>query len=315
MKKSIVTVLALFAAVSLWAQDLSSVTTTYNSAASAYSAKDFATAAKDFEQVIDQGTDIEEAANLVATAKSMLPKSYFMMGGMFVQGKNYDEALVNFQKSAELAELYGDNAQLNKSKGWVAKVYQIQGGDAFNSKDYETAVKFFSLGYAADPRNTEMALNLAMSYCEMGDYAQGMDVYEDIAALTNPKYADAVDKAREMMTLYTNNEVARLQAANDYDGILAMTDALLAKHPANALAQKVRVQAYASKKDYNKVIETAPAAAEAQTEPDDASTVYYLLGLAYNAKEMKPQAIEALRKVVAGPSVDAAKTALAELTK
>lgn len=315
MKKLFVTVFALFAASVLWAQDISSVTTVYNDAAKAFSAKDFAAAAKGFEQVIDQGMDIEEAANLVATAKSMLPKSYFLMGGGAVKMKNFDEALSDFQKSAELAELYGDNSQLAKSKTWVAKIYQIQGGDAFNNKDYATAVEFFSKGYAVDPRNTDMALNLAMSYCEMGDYAKGMDVYEDIAALTNPKYEAAVQKAREMMTLYTNNEVARMQAANDYDGIIAMSDALLEKHPANALAQKVRIQAYASKKDFGKVIEQAPAAAQAQTDVDDASTIYYLLGLAYNAREMKPQAIEALRKVTDGPSVDAAKTALAELTK
>ena len=40
-----------------------------------------------------------------------------------------------------------------------------------------------------------------------------------------------------------------------------------------------------------------------------------LLGAAYNAKEMKPQAIEAFRKVTAGPAVESAKAALAELTK
>lgn len=35
----------------------------------------------------------------------------------------------------------------------------------------------------------------------------------------------------------------------------------------------------------------------------------------YDAKEMKPQAIEAFRKVTAGPAVESAKAALAELTK
>lgn len=94
-----------------------------------------------------------------------------------------------------------------------------------------------------------MALNLAMSYCELGKYAEGMAIYEDIAALTNPKYEDAVAKANEMMTLYTNNEVAKLQANNDYDGIIAMADALLAKNPASAVAHKVRLQAYSSKQD------------------------------------------------------------------
>ena len=302
----------LLAAVSLSAQD---VTAIYNEAAAAFGAKDFAGAAAKFEQVIEQGLDSEEAASLVATAKTTLPKCYFMMGGGAIRTKNYDEALKNFTKSAELAEHYGDMSQMAKANGWVAKIYQIQGGDAFNNKDYATAAGVFEKGYKADPDNTAMALNLAMSYCEMGEYEKGMDIYEAVAAKTHPKYADDAAKAKEMIALYTNNKVATLQAANDFDGIIAMADALLAKNAENALAQKVRLQAYASKKDYNKVIELGEAAAKVQTDPEDVSLMYLTLGAAYNAKEMKPQAIEAFRKVTAGPAVESAKAALAELTK
>lgn len=313
MKKLFVSVIALMAVVSLSAQDLTAV---YNEAAAAYGAKNFAAAATGFEKVIDEGIDNEEAASLVATAKSALPKCYFMMGGMAAQGQKYAEALTNFEKSAEKAELYGDMNQAAKAKGWVAKLYQMQGGEAFNSKDYAKAAEIFAKGYAADPRNTDMALNLAMSYCESGNYTKGMDVYENIVALgDNPKYAEAVAKANEMIALYTNNEVAKLQGANDFDGIITMADALLAKNPANALAEKVRLQAYASKKDYAKVIELGENAAAAQTDPEDKSLMFYTLGAAYNAKEMKPQAIAAFKQVTAGAAVEGAKAALAELTK
>lgn len=183
MKKLFVSVVALLAAVSLSAQD---VTAIYNEAAAAFGAKDFAGAAAKFEQVIEQGLDSEEAASLVATAKTTLPKCYFMMGGGAIRTKNYDEALKNFTKSAELAELYGDMSQMAKANGWVAKIYQIQGGDAFNNKDYATAAGVFEKGYKADPDNTAMALNLAMSYCEMGEYEKGMDIYEAVAARRTP---------------------------------------------------------------------------------------------------------------------------------
>ena len=124
MKKLLVSVIALFGAVSLSAQD---VTAIYNEAAAAFGAKNFTEAAAKFEQVIDQGMDNESAASMVATAKSTLPKCYFMLGGGALKTKNYDEALKNFEKSAELAELYGDMNQMAKSNGWVAKIYQIQG--------------------------------------------------------------------------------------------------------------------------------------------------------------------------------------------
>ena len=318
MKKLFVLAIALLAAVSLPAQDLTAI---YNEAAAAYGAKNYAGAAAKFEQVIEQGMDSEEAASLVATAKKTLPNCYFYLGGA-LKAKNYDEALKNFTKSAELAELYGDMNQMAKANGWVAKMYQIQGGDAFNNKDYVTAAGIFEKGYKADPDNTDMALNLAMSYCEMfmntGDMAQyekGMDVYEAIAAKTHPKYAEAAAKAKEMMALYTTNMVAKLQEANNFDGIIAAADAMLAKNPTSALAEKVRLQAYANKKDFSKVIELADGAANAQTDPEDKSLMYYLLGAAYNAKEMKPQAIAAFQKVTAGPAAESAKAALAELSK
>ena len=285
MKKLLVSVIALFGAVSLSAQD---VTAIYNEAAAAFGAKNFTEAATKFEQVIDQGMDNESAASMVATAKSTLPKCYFMLGGGALK----------------------------------TKIYQIQGGDAFNNKDYATASEIFAKGYAADPDNTGMALNLAMSYCEMamssGDmsqYEKGMEIYEAVAAKTHPKYAEDAAKAKEDMALYTNNMVAKMQAANDFDGIIKMADDLLAKNPQSALAQNVRLQAYANKKDYAKVIELGQAAADAQTDPADKSLMYYLLGAAYNAKEMKPQAIAAFKQVTDGPAAENAKAALAELSK
>lgn len=312
MKKIFVSAVALMAALSLSAQD---VTTLYNEAGAAFNAKDFAGAAAKFEQVIDLGIDNEEVATQVATAKSTLPKCYYYLGGAAIKTKNYDEALKNFSKSAELAELYGDMSQAAKSNGWVAKIYQLQGGEAFNNKDYVTAAGIFEKGYKADPDNTAMALNLAMSYCEMGEYEKGMDIYEAIAAKTHPKYAQDVAKAKEMMALYTNNKVAGMQTAGDFDGIIKLADAQLEKNPTSALFQNVRLQAYANKKDYDKVIELAQAAADAQTEEEDKSLMYYLLGAAYNAKEMKAQAISAFQKVTAGPAAENAKTALAELQK
>lgn len=312
MKKFFVTVFALLAVCSLSAQD---VKTAYNEAAAAYGAKNFKVAAEKFEQVINDGMDVEDAASLVATAKTTLPKCYYQLGGRAFMAKNYDEALANFQKSAEAAELYGDMAQMNKANGWVAKIYQSQGGEAFNAKDYTTAAGIFEKGYAADPNNTGMALNLAMSYCEMGEYEKGMDVYETVASKTHPKYAEDAAKAKEMMALYTNNKVAELQGAGDFDGIIALADAQLAKNPASPLFQLVRVQAYLGKKDYAKVIETAPAAAEAQTDEADKSTVYYQLASAHNALSQRDQAIAAFKKVTAGPAAENAKAALAELNK
>ena len=52
-----------------------------------------------------------------------------------------------------------------------------------------------------------------------------------------------------------------------------------------------------------------------QTDDESKSAVYFNLGSAYNAKEMRDKAIEALKKVTAEPYATPAKAAVAELSK
>ncbi len=179
MKKLFVLVAALFAVCSLSAQDLKTV---FNEGGAAYTAKNFQLAAEKFEQVIAEGMDMPDMESTVASAKTYLPKCYYMLGGRAAQAKNLDVALENFTKAADKAELYGDATNADKYKVWVGRIYQMKGGEAFNSKDYATAVQVFEKGYAADQNNTAMALNLAMSYCELGEFEKGMDNYEVVAA-------------------------------------------------------------------------------------------------------------------------------------
>jgi tetratricopeptide (TPR) repeat protein len=115
--------------------------------------------------------------------------------------------------------------------------------------------------------------------------------------------------------MYTNNMVAGFQQSNDFDGMLAVAEQMLSVDPQNPTALKIRVQAYDGKKNYDQVIALAEEAAMYQVEAEDSSYLYYLLGVAYNAKEMKPQAIAALQNVTVGGSVEAAKAAIAELSK
>lgn len=317
MKKFFVSAIALLAACSLYAQDL---TTVYNDAVTAFNNKDNATAAAGFEKLINEEGE-DAAAGLdseIATAKKFLPVCYQRIGLAAASKQDFDTALENLNKGAEAAELYGEVSTLQKINGVRAKVYEAKGATAFNDKDYATASEVFALGYAANPRNTGMALNLAMSYCELGELDKGVEVYEAVIALAakNPdKYGEAAATATEKMNYYTTLKVAELQQSGDNDAIIAMAEGMLERNPESATAHKVRLQAYNAKKDYAKVIELGEAAANAQINDEDKSTVYYTLGLAYNAKEMKPQAIAALKQVTAGAAVEPAKAALAELTK
>ena len=322
MKKIFVTLFALLAVGFASAQ--SEIIAKFNEGATALQGKNYTAAITAFETVIDKGMDSEDSKVLtcVTTAKKYLPTCYQGVGLTAASQKNYDKAIEYLTKAAETAELYGNTTAKQKANMILAKVYQVQGGEAFNAKNYEAAAAVFEKGYKANPRNTEMALNLATSYCELGKYDEGMTIYDKVAAMPADKYAAAIEKAKSLKTLYTNNKVASLQQAGDFDGVIAMAEKLKASTP--ALAEKIRIEALSGKKDYAGVIASGETAAAAQATDEEKSAIYFLVGAAYNAQynasgnkdaALRDKAIATLKKVVAGDKVEAAKAALTELTK
>lgn len=315
MKKIILSFVALAAVMTAAAQ--SNVTELYNQGAKAMNDKNYTEAAKLFEQVVEEGMTSEEPTVMqqVENAKKYVVTSYRNLGLAAFKAGNHDEALEKLNVALDRAEEYSDAKGKTGVNAIIAGVYQAQGGNAFNNKEWAVAAEIFEKGYAANPKNTKMANWLGTCYCELGDFDKGMDVLSAVAANKAPRAAEDAAEAKRLMALYTNNRVAALQEAGDFDGIIAMADAMIAANEADAVAHKVRIQAYMSKKDYDKVIELGESAAAAQTEEDAKSDVYFTLGAAYNAKEMKPQAIAALQKVTAGANVAAAKESVADLSK
>lgn len=323
MKKLWISTLALFSVLAVSAQE-ADLTDIYSDAVAAYNVKDYATAVEGLATVIDRGMDMEdeEVQGWVATAKQILPNSYFMMGGAAFQQGDYDTALADFTRAAELAELYGDAQRMQKSKEWIANVYKVQGGEAYNAQDWPTAITIYSKAHAADPHNTEMALNLAASYAESAvagmeveQYLRSMEIYKQIAALDNPKFAEAVASATKQIDLYTTNMIAKMQGAGNDSALIALTDGMLAADQGDALAHRIRVQVLYAMKNYQGVIAAVPAAVAAQTADEARSDIYFTLGAAYNALSQAPQAIESFKKVTVGSNLAAAKQVVEQLSK
>ena len=301
MKKLIMTVVALMGATALFAQ--TDVVATFQQATANAKAGNYTEAIAQFEAVVEAGWDIMEPdANqlkAIQGSKKFIVTCYNKMGVAAVNAKEYEAAIEHFTNAANYAELYEDAAAMNKNKSMIGQVYQVQGADAFNSGDYATSIEVFSKGYAADPRNTEMALNLAESYFRSDMYQEGMKICTKIAGMNADKFADAIAEAQAKMDMYTNNEVAKLQMANDYDGIIAMA----AELEDAALAAKITMQAYYGKKDFGKMVEYSAVALEAQTTDEGRSDINYLLGVAYNEMGQFDAAIAAMQKVTAGNNV------------
>lgn len=321
MKKFVLMVVALMGLSFAQAQ---SVVENYNAATKAVEAKDYAKAAQLFESVINDGSEEEDEtiAGCVKNAQNNLPVVYTRLGSAAagaatkatdpkVKDAKFAEAIAHLEKAVAKAKSYRNTKAATAANNMIGKVYQVQGGTYFNAGDFAKAIEIFAKGYSADKKNTALAMMLAESYFKSDKYTEGVKVCSEVAALPSPKYDAAIAEAKAKMGQYTNNKIAELQKANDFDGVIALAETITDK----ALAQKVLVQAYFLKKDYAKVIEIGEAAAALQTDDEGKSAVYFNLGSAYNAKENKAKAIECLKKVTAEPYATPAKAAVAELSK
>lgn len=297
------------------AQDL---TTKYTEAAALYTQQKFAEAIPAFEEVMKlSASATDDEMELVAQAKKLLPDLYFRVGGMSAQQGNFDDALVYMTKAYELSELYGNEAMMLRVTPMLSRVYQALGASAFNSKDYPKAIEVFSQAYKKFPTEADPALLLAKSYAESGDLAKATEVYNSVIALESrhSRYATPAATAKKELAGYMLVEASAAAADKDLARVIEATDAVLSSDPANAAAHLLRVQTATNLKDFDKVIEFANAAAEAQTDADKKSDVYFYLASAYENKGNKPLAIENYRKVTTGTNAADAKkqaTALAQ---
>ena len=294
---------ALFASATLSAQDVASVTAKYNEAVQKVQAKDYNAAITILDETINMGLETEGAEETIDLAQKLLPACYFQSGLGLVKAGKLDESLERFNKAAQMGELYGDTKNMRNANTMIARVYTMKGADAFNNKDYATAASIFANGYAANPNDTKLALNLAMSYCEMGDLIKGGEVYKQIMGLTHSKYDADKAKAKESFTNYLLVAASNNAAESKFDEALVYTGEIIAMDSLSAVGNKLMVQLYNSKKDYAKVGELGGIAAALQATPEEQSDLYYMQGAALSNTDKLTEAIEAYKKVTAGNNV------------
>ncbi len=305
---------AVFCVATMSAQTtLQDVQTQYNDAAAKIKAKDYAGAIVALDKTVELGLDVPEALDVVQQAQKYLPTCHFQVGLAAAQKGDFPAALESLNKANEMGELYGVSSAARNAKTMISRVYTMMAADSFNNKDYAKAAEIFAQGYAANKQDTDLALNLAMSYCEMGDMEKGMGVYKEVVALgdVHSRFQPAAATAKEKAGYYLAIKAQELVGAGNNADAYALIDQFIDLDDGSA--QMMRLQAATNAQEWDNVIAWGEATAAAQATEELKSTVYYLLGAAYDSKDNNAKAIETYQKVVAGDNADAAKARIAEL--
>lgn len=315
IKSLIVALAALLVGTAAFAQDpVNEVKKMFNEALSVYKTRNFSEAITKLEAVVEKAYEVD-ALEIAEKAQTYIPSCYYYMGGMLANQQKFEEALVELNKADELAKLYNNNKVARDVKPIISNIYKSLGANSFNNKDYAAAAEVFVKGYEANPQDTDLALYLAMSYCEMKDFENGVRVYTDVIALENrhSKFAEPAAKAKQELTNYLLVKAQEENGAGNKEAAYATLETLINADPMNAGNQMYRLQLAAANQDWDNVIAWSDLAAAVMMTPEEQSDVYYLLAVAYDSKNDNVSAINSYKLVTAGSKLEASKKRIVEL--
>ncbi len=315
IKSLVIALAAVLVSATALAQDpVIEATKMYNEGVALFKAENYSEALPALEKTITAAMDAD-AMDLVEKAQKLIPTCHFRIGLALVKSGNTEGALVSLNKANEVALLYNNASVARNAKSAISQVYRVKGANAFNNKDYATAVVDFAKGYEVNPQDTKLALNLAMSYCELKDFENGVKVYTDIIALEkrHSRFAEPAAEAKQALSNYLLVKAQEENTAGNKEAAYATLETLINADPANAENQMHRLQMAAANEDWDNVIAWSELAAAVQATPEAQSDVYYLLAVALDSKNENAAAVEAYKQVVAGDKLEPATKRAKEL--
>jgi tetratricopeptide (TPR) repeat protein len=300
MKKLFTTLtIVLLGLSTAYAQDLATVTETYNNGATALSEgnKDAALAA--FKEALDGavalGAEGEEIAN---NCKNYLPEIQFSIAKELVNNQEYDKAIAELKKTVEMANEFGKEETSFMAEDLIPQVLMQKANSLLNLKDFAAAAKTYKSILEINPNNGVAALRLGAALNSIGDTDGAVEAFK--IAMANGQEDQA---QKQISNIFLRAAASSLKAKNY---AAAVEDALkVNEFGENAQAYQIAAQASQMQKKnadaisyFEKYLELAPNA-------KNATQIAFTLGALYQQAGNKVKAIEFYQQAVTDPKFGA----------
>ncbi|MGN1211102.1 MAG: tetratricopeptide repeat protein [Candidatus Cryptobacteroides sp.] len=296
MKKIVLLAAALFlSAAVMSAQDMAQATETYNNGAMALQMGDNNGALDAFRQALEMGSQCgEEGAELVANCKEIIPKIVLSIGKDYVKAENFDAAVEQFGKAAEIATEYGNDDVASEAKSLIPQVLMQSAGKFLNAKDYANAAVAYAKVVEIEPANGMAHLRLGMSYGALGKTEEAIAAYN--AAIENGQENAA---KKQLSNMFVKKAAADLKAKKYDDAIKA---ALTSNdYLENATAMKVAGTAASQLQKNEDAIKYLEKYLELSPNAKDANQMCYTIAALAQTLGNKEKAKTYYQKIVADP--------------
>lgn len=306
IKLSAIAITMLFS-TTLSAQTADEVKAKFNEAATALKAKQMPEAIALFEKTIEMASSsTDDVVTVLEDAKKYLASSYLNVGANSARTGKLDEALVSLIKADELGDA--------KASNMISAIYTMKGSELIKAEKFKEAAEVFNVAITRNNKDTKNAILAAQCYSKAGETDKSSAIYTSIIELgkTHSKYEAAAKEAKDSYAMDILKDATK---AENFESVKASVAKVMEMDSTNAYASLILVQTANNFKKFDEVIGAAEDAVKLQTDADAKSTIYFLLGVAYQTKENKEKAIAAYKQVLTGSYVEQAKQMVADLSK
>ena len=265
MKKFFVAIATFALAASLAsAQDFKAAVDAFNAGAQALESNKTEALAQ-FRSALAQAQECteEEAADLVANCKKIIPGTIVSIAKEEINDGNYDQAVATLAEAKAAATEFGAEEVAAEADNLLPNVYLRKGSTLLKAKDFAGASEAFKSVVALEPENGQAQLLLGQSLIQTGA------TDEAIAALEKASELGKADQAGKLLsTTYLKKGQALMKAGKNDEAVDAFQKSADYSETANAYKLMASALTKAGKSAkaidaYKKYLEIAPDAKDA----------------------------------------------------
>ena len=220
------------------AQDINSVTETYNNGAMELEMGNKEAALGYFQAALTAAEELgEEGMQIAENCKNTIPVLMGSIAKDLIKAEQFDAALEQLNKTIEACNTLGTGSA-EEYKSLINQTLMAKGNDLINNKDFAGAIEVYNQIMAEDPTNAMASLRLGMAYGATGNTeaaeaaylvaaqnGQEKNAYKQLsnllvkqaaAVLKTKKYAEAIElalKSNEYLENATAMKVAGTAAS------------------------------------------------------------------------------------------------------
>ena len=291
MKKLFVTLAAFaLAAGVVFAQDYNAAVDAFNAGAQALETNKVEALAQ-FRTALAQAQacEGEEAAELVAKCKEIIPGTLISIAKEQINEAQYDEALVTLVEANTVATEYGAEAAAKEAGSLIANTYLRKGSTLLKEKNFTGAAEAFQQVTALEPENGQAYLLLGQAQLQAGDNDAAIESLNKASELGEEQ------AGKLLSTTYLKKGMALVKAGKNVEAIEALEKSN--SYAENANAYKLMASAYTKMGKSAKAVEAYKKYLEIAPDAKDAADIMFTIAATAQKAGDKATAKEYYKKL------------------